>query len=48
MRNFDQWRAGLSIELNTEGLEILTRADMPKLIEAIQQSVFIPSESLVV
>ncbi|HEX5701693.1 MAG TPA: hypothetical protein VFX97_00580 [Pyrinomonadaceae bacterium] len=35
MRDFDQWRAGLSIELDTEGLEIYTRADLSKLIEAI-------------
>ena len=48
IRNFDGWRAGLSTELNTEGLEIYTRADMPKLIEAIRESVLIPSVSSVV
>ena len=32
IRNFDEWRAGLSIELNTEGLEIFTRR-IPKFIE---------------
>ena len=48
IRDFDDWRAGLSIELNTDGLEIYTRADLPKLIEAIRESVFIPSVSSVV
>ena len=43
IRNFDQWRAGLAIDLNTEGLEIYTPDDMTKLIEAIRKSVRIPS-----
>ena len=36
IRNFDGWRAGLSTELNTEGLLIYTREDLPRLIETIQ------------
>ena len=43
IRDFNEWRAGLSIELNTDGLEIYTRSDLPKLIETIRGSVFIPS-----
>ena len=34
--SFDQWREGLSIELNTGGLTIFTKEDLPKLIETIQ------------
>ena len=48
IRLFDDWRAGLSIGLNTDGLEIYTRADMPKLTDAIRESVRIPSVSSVV
>lgn len=43
IRDFNQWRAGLSLELNTEGLEIYTADDMPKLIETIHKSVRIRS-----
>ena len=48
IRSFDGWREGLSTGLNSDGLEIYTRNDIPKLIEAIHESVFIPSVSSVV
>ncbi|HEX6190599.1 MAG TPA: hypothetical protein VFZ40_21290 [Pyrinomonadaceae bacterium] len=35
IQNFDRWRAGLSTELNTDGLEIYTRHDLPRLIGTI-------------
>lgn len=36
IRNFDQWRGGLSMGLNSDGLPIYTREDLPRLIETIQ------------
>jgi molybdopterin-guanine dinucleotide biosynthesis protein len=48
IRSFDQWREDLSIELNSDGLEIFTRADIPKLIDAIRDSVRVSSVSSVV
>ncbi|HEY5838308.1 MAG TPA: hypothetical protein VIT19_04670 [Pyrinomonadaceae bacterium] len=36
IRVFDGWRDGLSIGLQTDGLHIYTRHDLPKLIETIQ------------
>lgn len=36
IRNFDQWRVGLAIQLNTDGLPIYTREDLPRLIETVQ------------
>ena len=35
---FDAWRAGLSIDLNLNGLPIWTREDIPQLIDLIQES----------
>lgn len=43
IRNFDGWRKGLSTELNTECLEIFTRAEIPKLIETMHEVAQIPS-----
>lgn len=34
---FDKWRAGLSIDLNLNGLPIFTREDIPQLIEHIRE-----------
>jgi molybdopterin-guanine dinucleotide biosynthesis protein len=39
IRNFDEWRQGLATELNTEGLQIYTREDLPRLIEQIEFNV---------
>ena len=46
--NFNQWRESLSIGLITDGLEIYTRGDILKLIDAIHESVSIPSVSSVI
>jgi len=35
---FDAWRAGLSIDLNLNGLPVWTREDLPQLIDLIQES----------
>jgi molybdopterin-guanine dinucleotide biosynthesis protein len=35
---FDEWRAGLSVDLSLNGLPVFTREDIPKLIELIQES----------
>lgn len=35
IRRFEDWRRGLSIELETDALPIFTRGDLSKLIEAI-------------
>jgi molybdopterin-guanine dinucleotide biosynthesis protein len=43
IRSFDQWREGLSIGLNTDGLQIYTHYDIPKLIESIREHVRISS-----
>ena len=48
IRHFDGWRAGLSTELNIDGLEIYTRAEMPKLIEVIRAVAQVSSVSSVV
>ena len=34
---FDEWRAGLSIDLNLNVLPVFTREDIPQLIERIQE-----------
>ena len=34
---FDEWRGGLSIDLNLNGLPVFTREDIPQLIEQIQE-----------
>lgn len=36
---FDLWRAGLTTDLNLNGLPVLTRQDIPQLIARIQESV---------
>jgi molybdopterin-guanine dinucleotide biosynthesis protein len=36
---FEQWRASLSIDLKVNGMPIFARDDIPKLIEAIRESV---------
>ena len=35
---FDEWRAGLSIDLNLNTLPVFTREDIPQLMELIQES----------
>jgi len=35
---FDEWRRGLSIDLNLNGLPVFTRADIPQLIERIHEN----------
>jgi len=39
VRRFEQWRAGLSIALNTDGLPVFAASDIPKLIDEIHQRV---------
>jgi molybdopterin-guanine dinucleotide biosynthesis protein len=34
---FDEWRAGLTIDINLNGLPLFTREDIPRLIELIQE-----------
>jgi molybdopterin-guanine dinucleotide biosynthesis protein len=34
---FENWRRGLSLELEVDGLPILTREDLPKLVDSIMQ-----------
>jgi molybdopterin-guanine dinucleotide biosynthesis protein len=34
---FDEWRRGLSIDLNLNGLPVFTREDIPQLVERIQE-----------
>lgn len=46
IEQFEQWRTGLSIDLQTNRLEIYTRGDIPKLIDIIRAR--IPSGSSVV
>jgi hypothetical protein len=35
---FDDWRGGLSIDLNYDGLPVFTREDIPQLIERIHEN----------
>jgi molybdopterin-guanine dinucleotide biosynthesis protein len=35
---FDEWRRGLSVDLNSNGLPVFTREDIPQLIERIQEN----------
>jgi hypothetical protein len=37
-KRFDEWRAGLSIDLSLNGLPVFTREDIPQLVELIQES----------
>jgi molybdopterin-guanine dinucleotide biosynthesis protein len=34
---FDEWRSGLAIDLNLDGLPLFTKEDVPRLIECIQK-----------
>jgi molybdopterin-guanine dinucleotide biosynthesis protein len=35
---FEEWRAGLAIDLNLNGMPLFTKDDIPRLIERIQES----------
>jgi len=35
---FEEWRAGLSTDLNLDGLPVFTREDIPRVIERIERS----------
>ena len=48
IESFDQWRNGLSIELNTDGIPIYTPNNIPKLIDLISKSLCASSVSSVV
>lgn len=48
IERFEQWRSGLTIELNTDGFAIWTRHDLARLSESILQSVAVSSVSSVV
>jgi molybdopterin-guanine dinucleotide biosynthesis protein len=47
IEKFEQWRAGLAIELNLGGLPIYTRDDRAKLIASIRQSLRVAAVSVV-
>lgn len=34
---FDEWRAGLAIDMNLDGLPVLTREDIPLILECIRE-----------
>jgi molybdopterin-guanine dinucleotide biosynthesis protein len=48
VKRFEEWRSSLSNGLNTEGISIYTREDLPKLIETIRALIPISSASSVV
>ena len=48
IESFEKWRQGLAIELHLDGIPILTRAEVPKLIEGIRESLCISSVPSVV
>ena len=48
IQRFEQWRSGLSFELNTEGMPTYTRSDLAKLIESIRKSLGVSSVPSVV
>src|SRR5437870_2329379 len=48
IERFQEWRRDLSIDLNTEGISIHTRDDIPKLIATILESICVSSVSSVV
>ena len=48
IQRFEQWRSGLSFELNTEGMPTYTRYDLAKLIESIRKSLGVSSVPSVV
>ena len=39
IESFEKWRAPLSVALNTQGLQVFTRADIPDLVEHIREGV---------
>ena len=41
---FDVWREGLSIDLNLDGLKVITSEDIPTLVECIQNKVAVVNE----
>jgi len=43
---FDQWRTGLSIDLNLNGLPVYTREDIPRIVEMIEPILCTSSASL--
>lgn len=45
---FDEWRAGLSIDIDLNGMPVFTKEDIPRLIERIQESLAIGTEPLAV
>jgi molybdopterin-guanine dinucleotide biosynthesis protein len=42
-RRFEEWSAGLSTQLNLNGLPVFTREDIPRLVEMIQKSLCLDS-----
>jgi molybdopterin-guanine dinucleotide biosynthesis protein len=42
-RRFEEWSAGLSMQLNLNGLPVFTREDIPRLVEMIQESLCLDS-----
>lgn len=42
-RRFGEWSAGLSMQLNLNGLPVFTRKDIPRLVEMIQESLCLDS-----
>jgi molybdopterin-guanine dinucleotide biosynthesis protein len=34
---FDEWRAGLTVDMNLDGIRLFTKEDIPRLIECIQE-----------
>ena len=48
IESFEKWRASLAIDLNLEGIPLLTRADVPILIESIREALCISSVPSVV
>ncbi len=45
IERFETWRKGLSIELNTDGIQVYTRDLIPKLVELICKKVAVGSSS---
>ena len=43
---FDQWRTGLSVDLNLNGLPVYTREDIPRIVEMIEPILCASSASL--
>ena len=45
---FETWRKSLSVDLNTEGLQIYTTHDLEHLIEAIREGSALPNSTMVI